>query len=171
MIRYHKMPSIPVGVSEFPSPSPSPLNAITPLYFFDIVIVCVVFGLFINIVMCFSFGLILSVLFRLQFIICFINCVCSISFASPSSWPPYLIAGYYQRFFQENQKIGSGGFGSVFHCTHMLDSVQLGTYAVKKIPVGDNRPWLLRVLRWVQLAASLHPIHHFPTGIICTISP
>lgn len=44
--------------------------------------------------------------------------------------------GYYEKFFVEQQKLGRGFRGSVFHCIHMLDGVQLGTFAVKKIPVG-----------------------------------
>ncbi|CEO94329.1 hypothetical protein PBRA_000114 [Plasmodiophora brassicae] len=66
--------------------------------------------------------------------------------------------GYYDRFFTEQNKLGSGGFGSVFLCEHVLDGVTLGTYACKKIPVGDNRPWLLRVLSEIRAVETLrHP--------------
>lgn len=34
--------------------------------------------------------------------------------------------GYYDRFFTEQNKLGSGGFGSVFLCEHVLDGVTLG---------------------------------------------
>eukprot|EP00474_Spongospora_subterranea_P005228 CRZ05686.1 hypothetical protein [Spongospora subterranea] len=67
-------------------------------------------------------------------------------------------SGYYSRFFSEQQKLGSGGYGSVYLCSHLLDGVTLGTYACKKIPVGDNRPWLNRVLSEVRAVESLrHP--------------
>ena len=41
----------------------------------------------------------------------------------------------------------------------MINGVDLGKYAVKKIPVGDNRPWLLRVLREAKAMETLkkHP--------------
>lgn len=65
----------------------------------------------------------------------------------------------YRRFFVEEQKIGSGGYGSVFLCRHMINGIDLGKYAIKKIPVGDNRPWLMRVLREVKALETLkkHP--------------
>jgi len=58
--------------------------------------------------------------------------------------------GYYQRFFQQVRRIGSGAYGSVYEVRHMLDGVYLGTYAVKIAPVGDNREWLRKVLREVD---------------------
>eukprot|EP00742_Colponemidia_sp_Colp-10_P009130 GILJ01009931.1.p1 GENE.GILJ01009931.1~~GILJ01009931.1.p1 ORF type:complete len:766 (+),score=100.95 GILJ01009931.1:313-2298(+) len=66
--------------------------------------------------------------------------------------------GYYRRFFVEEKKLGSGSFGSVFLCHHLLDDIHLGTFAVKKVPVGDNRPWLEKVLREVKALERLrHP--------------
>ncbi|KAJ1845857.1 putative serine/threonine-protein kinase iks1 [Coemansia sp. RSA 2708] len=66
--------------------------------------------------------------------------------------------GYYERFFSEQRKLGKGLRGSVFSCQHILDSVYLGHYAVKKVAVGNNHQWLKRMLREVKLLESLrHP--------------
>ncbi|RKP09926.1 kinase-like domain-containing protein [Thamnocephalis sphaerospora] len=68
--------------------------------------------------------------------------------------------GYYERFFVEEKRLGRGLRGQVFLCqassSHILDQVQLGEYAVKKVPVGDNQAWLLRMLREVHLLEKLH---------------
>lgn len=53
-----------------------------------------------------------------------------------------LNTGYYTRFFVETRELGSGSFGSVYLCRHVLDDLTLGDYAVKKVPVGDNKAWL-----------------------------
>jgi serine/threonine protein kinase len=57
--------------------------------------------------------------------------------------------GYYSHFFREERKLGSGGFGSVFLVTHLLDSVLLGQYALKKVAVGNSRVRLTKVLQEV----------------------
>ncbi|XP_004347016.1 hypothetical protein CAOG_05331, partial [Capsaspora owczarzaki ATCC 30864] len=67
-----------------------------------------------------------------------------------------LNTGYYKRFFIEEQRIGSGLRGQVFKCRHEIDNLFLGHYAVKKVPVGDRKPWLLRMLREVHLLNRLH---------------
>ncbi|CAG8479353.1 5677_t:CDS:10 [Dentiscutata erythropus] len=64
--------------------------------------------------------------------------------------------GYYQRFFIEEKKLGRGSRGSVFLCKHVLDNVHLGEYAVKKVAVGDNHSWLVKMLREVHLLERLH---------------
>ncbi|RKP26781.1 kinase-like domain-containing protein [Syncephalis pseudoplumigaleata] len=64
--------------------------------------------------------------------------------------------GYYERFFVEEKPLGRGLRGQVFLCQHVLDQVKLGEYAVKKVPVGDNKTWLLRMLREVHLLERLH---------------
>lgn len=45
--------------------------------------------------------------------------------------------GYYEKFFREGRKLGRGARGSVYHCQHFLESVILGEFAIKKIPVGN----------------------------------
>ncbi|KAI9274294.1 kinase-like domain-containing protein [Phascolomyces articulosus] len=66
--------------------------------------------------------------------------------------------GYYEKFFVERKKLGRGFRGSVFLCEHELDGVKLGKYAVKKVAVGNNHPWLVKMLREVHLLERLrHP--------------
>lgn len=73
--------------------------------------------------------------------------------------PDLLVNGYYQRFFREVRKIGTGSFGSVFLCQHVIDQVFLGEFAVKKVPVGDSRQWLRGMMREVKALERLaaHP--------------
>lgn len=63
--------------------------------------------------------------------------------------------GYYRRFFLEDVKLGRGAGGSVFKCQHVLDGIELGVYAVKKVPVGDDHSWLNRMLREVHILENL----------------
>lgn len=63
--------------------------------------------------------------------------------------------GYYKRFFKEDLKLGRGSGESVFKCQHMLDGIELGAYAVKKVPVGDDHSWLNRMLREVHILENL----------------
>ena len=66
--------------------------------------------------------------------------------------------GYYSKFFQSVRRIGTGAYGSVYECRHVMDGVVLGSYAVKVCAVGENRQWLRRVLREVEILRSLqHP--------------
>lgn len=39
---------------------------------------------------------------------------------------------------------------------HFLDDIELGWYAVKKVPVGDDHSWLNRMLREVHILENLH---------------
>ncbi|ORX55229.1 kinase-like protein [Piromyces finnis] len=63
--------------------------------------------------------------------------------------------GYYERFFIERKKLGRGYRGSVFLCHHVLDQVFLGEYAIKKVAVGNNHQWLVRMLKEVMLLEKL----------------
>jgi len=67
-----------------------------------------------------------------------------------------LNTGYYARFFTESQQLGSGSFGAVYLCNHVLDDLKLGSYAVKKVPVGDNKVWLRDMVREVKTFERLH---------------
>merc|ERR1719482_1732428 len=67
-----------------------------------------------------------------------------------------LNTGYYARFFIETRELGSGSFGSVYLCRHVLDDLALGDYAVKKVPVGDNKAWLRDMIREVKTFERLH---------------
>jgi serine/threonine protein kinase len=66
------------------------------------------------------------------------------------------ITGYYQKFFIEVKKLGTGSFGSVFLCKHVLNNIDLGTYAIKKIVLSDNMDWQKRVFREVRLLERVH---------------
>ncbi|AFZ80929.1 protein kinase domain-containing protein [Theileria equi strain WA] len=69
-----------------------------------------------------------------------------------------LVTGYYKRFFVERKKLGSGSFGHVYYCIHVMDNLVLGDYAVKKVAVGDDRCWLRRVIKEVKVREYLrHP--------------
>jgi hypothetical protein len=72
------------------------------------------------------------------------------------TFPSSFITGYYQRFFREMKKLGTGSFGSVFLCQHFLHGVDLGTYAVKKIVLSDDPTWQERVFREVRLLERVH---------------
>ncbi|KAF6756309.1 other/IKS protein kinase [Ephemerocybe angulata] len=75
----------------------------------------------------------------------------------PSSFPAENMAeGYFNRFFQEEYKLGMGANGSVFLCQHVLDGNALGHFAVKKIAVGESHSYLLKILREVRLLEQLH---------------
>ncbi|CAE7529603.1 iksA [Symbiodinium natans] len=67
-----------------------------------------------------------------------------------------LNTGYYARFFQETKHLGSGSFGAVYLCRHVLDDMMLGDYAVKKVAVGDNKVWLRDMVREVKTFERLH---------------
>ncbi|KAI8338017.1 kinase-like domain-containing protein [Chlamydoabsidia padenii] len=64
--------------------------------------------------------------------------------------------GYYSNFFIELRKLGRGFRGSVYLCEHILDGVKLGKYAIKKVAIGNNHTWLVKMLREVHLLERLH---------------
>ncbi|KAI5296229.1 putative serine/threonine-protein kinase iks1 [Ascosphaera acerosa] len=65
---------------------------------------------------------------------------------------------YFQRFFVEERVLGRGGKGVVLLVKHVLDGVDLGHFACKRVPVGDDHKWLEKVLTEVQLLQNLsHP--------------
>lgn len=69
-----------------------------------------------------------------------------------------LVTGYYRRFFKEVKSLGSGAFGQVYLCHHVIDDLDLGTYAIKKVPVGNDRGWLHSSVKEVKIRERLnHP--------------
>ena len=66
-----------------------------------------------------------------------------------------LNTGYYARFFREEEKLGSGSFGAVYLCTHMMDEIELGVFAVKKLALGDDAGRLRQVVREVKALEKL----------------
>lgn len=66
--------------------------------------------------------------------------------------------GYFKTFFKEEKVLGKGGKGVVLLVRHQLDSCDLGYYACKRVPVGDDHEWLEKVLVEVGLLNKLsHP--------------
>ena len=69
-----------------------------------------------------------------------------------------LSPGYFENFFHTERQLGSGGKGVVLLVRHELDGVNLGRFACKRVPVGDDHAWLEKVLIEVQLLQKLsHP--------------
>lgn len=62
---------------------------------------------------------------------------------------------YFKTFFVEERELGRGGKGVVLLVQHVLDGVQLGKFACKRVPVGDDHEWLEKVLIEVQLLQGL----------------
>ena len=67
--------------------------------------------------------------------------------------------GYFNRFFVVEKELGRGGKGVVLLVTHSLDNVDLGQYACKRIPVGNDHAWLTNVLNEVRLLEHLSHQH------------
>eukprot|EP00435_Cladocopium_sp_Y103_P042569 s797_g11.t2 len=55
----------------------------------------------------------------------------------------------------QERKLGSGSFGSVYLCTHMMDEIELGIFAVKKLALGDDARRLRQVVREVKALEKL----------------
>jgi serine/threonine protein kinase len=62
---------------------------------------------------------------------------------------------YFKDFFVEERELGRGGKGVVLLVNHVLDGVNLGQFACKRVPVGDDHEWLEKVLIEVQLLQNL----------------
>lgn len=66
--------------------------------------------------------------------------------------------GYYKKFFKQGRKLGRGAGGSVYLCQHVIDDVMLGEYAIKILPIGDDKGWLVKHLKEVHVLERLrHP--------------
>ena len=76
-------------------------------------------------------------------------------FSSPGISSTAFSPDYFKRFFVEERELGRGGKGVVLLVKHVLDSVSLGHFALKRIPVGDDHEWLRKVLVEVQLLQHL----------------
>ncbi|KAK3902648.1 kinase-like domain-containing protein [Staphylotrichum tortipilum] len=65
---------------------------------------------------------------------------------------------YFRTFFIEERELGRGGKGVVLLVRHEIDGCNLGHFACKRVPVGDDHAWLEKVLVEVELLANLaHP--------------
>lgn len=67
--------------------------------------------------------------------------------------------GYFQRCYVVDKELGKGGKGVVLLVTHLLDGNEIGQFACKRVPVGDDREWLRNVLIEVQLLQQLEHKH------------
>lgn len=83
----------------------------------------------------------------------------------PESETPYasirneaISPNYFKTFFAVEKELGRGGKGVVLLVRHKLDGVDLGCFACKRIPIGDDYAWLEKILVEVQLLSTLsHP--------------
>lgn len=67
----------------------------------------------------------------------------------------FFVQGYYQRFFKQVGVVGTGSRAVVYKVKHMLLENDLGTFALKKICIGDDMHWLYRCLKEVKLLNRL----------------
>lgn len=63
--------------------------------------------------------------------------------------------GYFENFFQEIELLGRGARGSVYKVEHILNGISLGYFALKKITIGDDSKWLLKVLKEVTMLCKI----------------
>lgn len=65
---------------------------------------------------------------------------------------------YLKSFFVEERVLGKGGKGVVLLVRHEIDGCNLGHFACKRVPVGNDHAWLEKALIEVELLAKLsHP--------------
>ncbi|CAJ1039591.1 putative Protein kinase domain/Protein tyrosine kinase/Fungal protein kinase [Leishmania shawi] len=78
---------------------------------------------------------------------------------SPIAAEPSPNNGYYRHYFKELRQLGRGTYGGVYLCRHIMCGVNLGEFALKKIPVGDKATYLQSVLREVRILEEVrrHP--------------
>lgn len=65
--------------------------------------------------------------------------------------------GYFKRFFKKvpPYSLGSGAHAQVYKVVHVLNDIKLGTYAVKRISIGDKIELLEQVLNEVLILYEL----------------
>lgn len=65
--------------------------------------------------------------------------------------------GYFERFFKKIPPfvLGSGAHAQVYKVMHVLNNIELGTYAVKRISIGDHSVFLDQVLNEVLILYEL----------------
>jgi len=68
--------------------------------------------------------------------------------------------GYYNQYFHEIRKLGQGAFGAVYICQHVVGGVDLGIFAVKKIPFGDDASYFKQVLKEVRISEKVRRHHN-----------
>ncbi|KAI0216694.1 putative serine/threonine-protein kinase iks1 [Massospora cicadina] len=68
----------------------------------------------------------------------------ALPFSAPGNDPPNVL----------NEAAFNQG-GNVYLCQHVLDEIQLGKYAVKKVAIGNDHSWLARMLKEVHMLERL----------------
>ncbi|CAH2350159.1 probable serine/threonine-protein kinase Iks1p [[Candida] railenensis] len=81
----------------------------------------------------------------------------SFSFSSGSLPETIFNQGYFRRFFKKVPPfiLGSGAHAQVYKVVHVLNDIKLGTYAVKRICIGDKIEFLQQVLNEVMILYEL----------------
>ena len=67
--------------------------------------------------------------------------------------------GYFKSFFVEERELGRGNRGVVLLVRHVLDGVNLGHFACKRAPFGDDRKWLEEMVSGVQSMQTLSHVN------------
>ncbi|QLQ78465.1 hypothetical protein HG537_0A07120 [Torulaspora globosa] len=65
------------------------------------------------------------------------------------------IPGYFHKFFKTLSLLGNGARGSVYKVVHKIGDIELGIFAVKKIPIGNDMAWFQKCIREVKALSSL----------------
>lgn len=63
--------------------------------------------------------------------------------------------GYFDKFFKIVNKLGNGSFGQVYKVEHEILGINLGSFALKKIPIGNDRQNLFKTLNEVLFLYNL----------------
>lgn len=83
--------------------------------------------------------------------------------AQPVLLPPHqyfipenlFIPGYFHKFFETLSLLGNGARGSVYKVVHKIGDIDLGIFALKKIPIGNDMLWFQKCIREVKALSSL----------------
>lgn len=65
------------------------------------------------------------------------------------------IPGYFHKFFETLSLLGNGARGSVYKVVHKIGDIDLGIFALKKIPIGNDMLWFQKCIREVKALSSL----------------
>lgn len=65
------------------------------------------------------------------------------------------IPGYFRKFFNILSLLGNGARGSVYKVVHTIGNTELGVFALKKIPIGNDMEWFNKCIREVKALSSL----------------
>lgn len=69
--------------------------------------------------------------------------------------PDLFIPGYFHKFFKTLSLLGNGARGSVYKVVHKIGDTDLGVFALKKIPIGNDMVWFQKCIREVKALSAL----------------